>query len=45
MTNSLIARLLFGSLGLFAILSAFRWLTRRVDWYQATSAAEPQAAA
>src|SRR5262245_51513450 len=29
--------LLFGSLGLFAILSAFMWLTRRVDWYAATS--------
>ena len=32
--------LLFGSLGLFAVLSAFMWLTRRVDWYQATAPKE-----
>ena len=31
--------LLFGSVGLFAILSTFMWLTRRVDWYQATAPA------
>ena len=37
--------LLFGSLGLFAILSAFMWLTRRVDWYQATSGAALQSEA
>jgi inner membrane protein len=32
--------LLFGSVGLFAVLSAFMWLTRRIDWYQATAPKE-----
>jgi inner membrane protein len=29
--------LLVGSLGLFAVLMLFMWLTRRVDWYATTS--------
>ena len=52
MTNPILARLrsrqflrlmLLGFLvpPLFAILSAFMWLTRRVDWYAATAATLP----
>ncbi|HTO53843.1 MAG TPA: cell envelope integrity protein CreD [Myxococcota bacterium] len=29
--------LLFGSIGLFAVLALFMWLTRRVDWYTAAA--------